>query len=401
MKNLKTIMLISFIVMGLTFSAFSQSQILAFKVPYSATDISRVATMTSTSTNANLEISTLSRGAGAGATSSSGYTFNANMTYSATKQDAIDNGCYFEFFVQAKSGYMVSVTALDAIIRIQSKGANTYRWMYSINNGADFTEVGDNDITITDTNNDGVEQSQIAISGLTNIRANTKIIFRVYAWGGDTTGDNTNTAFGLGKSLSSGRNIISVKGSVVTDPVPLPVNLVSFTGKGESNGINLNWSTASEQNNSYFEVLHSTATSQLPQVIAKLNGKGTIQEFTNYHYTHSTPAYGINYYQLKQVDLNGNTTLYEPIAIKYTVSSSAFVLYADKGQLVCNIASLTAANGKLSLVNVNGQVVYQQQVRLEQGQNTILIPVTANANIYVCSLATDDGNSLSRKFYIK
>lgn len=406
MKSLKSIFLSAFAVTCLTFTAFAQGQILAFQFPITASD-SRLPTAASTTTNANLVVSDISRGAGAPGNSSSGYTFNANMAYSATKADAIDNEAYFEFFVQAKAGFQVSVTALDAVIRVQAKSANHYRWRYSVDNGQTWTEIG-SDVTLTSTNtnnydNDGTVQDQIAISGLTDIRANAKIIFRIYAWGGDSTGDNTNTAFSIGKSRSNSvnRNAISVKGTVIADPVPLPVNLVSFTGKGESNGINLNWSTASEQNNSYFEILHSTTVGQTPQVIAKLNGKGTTQEFTNYHYTHLTPAYGTNYYQIKQVDLNGSTTLYEPIAVKHVLSSSAFSLYANNGQLVCNIASLTTTNGRLSLVNLNGQVVYQQQVKLAQGQNTILIPVTANVNIYVCSLATDDGNSLSRKFYIK
>lgn len=409
MKHLKTMLLSALAVMGLTTQVFAQ-QILAFKFTSVAND-SKLATVASTTTSANLQTSALSRGTGAPANSSAGYTFNANMTYSATKQDAINNGAYFEFFVQAKSGYMVSVTELQAVIRVQQKSADHYRWRYTVDEGQNWTEIG-SDVILTGANtnnydNYGTLQAAIPISGLTNIRANAKIIFRIYAWGGDTQGaDYTNTAFSIGKSRLQGppdtdRNAISIKGSVDTDPVPLPVNLVSFTGKSDGNGINLIWSTASEQNNSYFEVLHSTATGQTPQVIAKLNGKGTTQTFSNYHYTHTNPAYGTNYYQLKQVDVNGNTTLYDPIAIKYTISPSAFALYADKGQLVCNVASLTATNGKLSLVNVNGQVVYQQQVKLAQGQNTIRIPVTANANIYVCSLVTNDGNSLSRKFYIK
>lgn len=190
-------------------------QILAFKIPYGSNG--KQTEVLSTTTNANLLQSTLSRGKGAKASSSSGYTFNANMTYSASKSNAQKNECYFEFFVQAKPGYKVSLTAINSIIRIQDKGANTYRWMYSTDNASTFVEIGNNDITITDTNNDGEVQAELPITGLTDIPASTKIIFRIYAWGGDSYGDYTNTAFGLGKSLSSGRNIISVKGHVVAE----------------------------------------------------------------------------------------------------------------------------------------------------------------------------------------
>lgn len=187
-------------------------QILSFKIPYGSNGKQTEAL--STTTNANLLQSTLSRGKGAKASSSSGYTFNANMAYSATKEKAKENGSYFEFFIQAKSGYKVSLTAINAIIRMQSKSADTYRWMYSTDNGATFIELGNKDVTIADTNNDGVVQAEIPITELNDIAATTKVVFRMYAWGGDPYGDYTNTAFGLGKSLNTGRNIISVKGSV-------------------------------------------------------------------------------------------------------------------------------------------------------------------------------------------
>ena len=76
MKKLKAILLIPFIIMGLTLTVVAQSQILAF---HFNGQNGKQTTSTSTTTNANLLTSTMSRGAGALANSSSTNTINANM----------------------------------------------------------------------------------------------------------------------------------------------------------------------------------------------------------------------------------------------------------------------------------------------------------------------------------
>lgn len=216
MKKLKAILLIPFIIMGLTITVVAQSQILAF---HFNGQNGKQTTSTSTTTNANLLTSTMSRGAGALANSSSTNTINANMVYSATKTAAKTNQSYFEFFVQAKSGYFVSLTGLDAVLRIQTNSANTYRWMYSLDNGVNFFEIGNADVFLTDLNNNGTVQPQVPITNLYNIPSATKIIFRLYVWGGNNIVDNTTTAFSIGKS-SSTLNAISVKGFLSNIQVP-------------------------------------------------------------------------------------------------------------------------------------------------------------------------------------
>lgn len=82
---------------------------------------------------------------------------------------------------------------------------------------------------------------------------------------------------------------------------PLPVTLISFKGETEESVNRLTWQTSNEKNFSYFEVQHSrnaflyTALGMIEE-----NSKG------NYHYTHTTPFAGINYYRLKMVDHNGS-----------------------------------------------------------------------------------------------
>lgn len=84
----------------------------------------------------------------------------------------------------------------------------------------------------------------------------------------------------------------------------LPIELISFESAIQQNGITLNWTTASELNNSHFEIERSTDGSNW-QVIGQVNGAGTTTTERTYSYLDTRPAIGTNYYRLKQVDLDG------------------------------------------------------------------------------------------------
>ncbi len=85
----------------------------------------------------------------------------------------------------------------------------------------------------------------------------------------------------------------------------LPVDLISFTAKGNQHmEIDLDWSTASEENNSHFEIEHSTNGRDFTY-IDKVIGVGTTSEIQNYQFTHTDAATGKNYYRLLQVDFDG------------------------------------------------------------------------------------------------
>jgi len=85
----------------------------------------------------------------------------------------------------------------------------------------------------------------------------------------------------------------------------LPVELTSFTVKSTSSGILLNWSTATEQNNSGFAVERSIDNTKYEQ-IEFVKGAGNSNSskaysFTDINYSGSEKYY----YRLKQTDING------------------------------------------------------------------------------------------------
>ncbi|NJN77896.1 MAG: hypothetical protein HC803_05830 [Saprospiraceae bacterium] len=95
----------------------------------------------------------------------------------------------------------------------------------------------------------------------------------------------------------------------VQENAALPVELISFTAKAINNDfIQLNWQTATEENNRGFEVLRSTDGIHFEK-ITFVNGQGTTLETSNYTFNDKNVKAGIwYYYQLNQVDFDGIAT---------------------------------------------------------------------------------------------
>lgn len=84
----------------------------------------------------------------------------------------------------------------------------------------------------------------------------------------------------------------------------LPIELVSFTAKPFNSQVYLSWQTASETNNNYFTIEHSTNAVTWEKVI-DIAGAGNSAVPINYSTTHFSPNQGVSYYRLKQTDFDG------------------------------------------------------------------------------------------------
>lgn len=92
----------------------------------------------------------------------------------------------------------------------------------------------------------------------------------------------------------------------------LPIELLYFNGERKYCSQNmLIWSTATETNNDHFEIERSSDAINFKK-IKEIPGSINSLETKKYVYTDSNPESGINYYRLKQVDLDG-TYKYAPI----------------------------------------------------------------------------------------
>ncbi len=96
----------------------------------------------------------------------------------------------------------------------------------------------------------------------------------------------------------------------------LPVELVIFKGILANKKVNLTWQTASELNNSHFSIEKSTNGTSFRE-IGTVQGKGTSYELNDYSFTDESPARGLNYYRLKQLDFDGNFEYSKVVSVNF------------------------------------------------------------------------------------
>jgi len=91
--------------------------------------------------------------------------------------------------------------------------------------------------------------------------------------------------------------------------VPLPVELSSFVSLVNNRNVKLIWTTATETNNSGFEIERSNVKGQTSNEWNKITfipGSGTTNSPKNYSFTDRNLNSGSYNYRLKQIDYNGN-----------------------------------------------------------------------------------------------
>jgi subtilisin family serine protease len=85
----------------------------------------------------------------------------------------------------------------------------------------------------------------------------------------------------------------------------IPVELSSFTASANSNSVTLNWSTATETNNSGFSIERKTPMDERWIEAGYVPGFGTTTEIKSYSFTDENLQMGTYSYRLKQIDLDG------------------------------------------------------------------------------------------------
>ncbi|MEO8233352.1 MAG: PQQ-dependent sugar dehydrogenase [Ignavibacteriota bacterium] len=99
--------------------------------------------------------------------------------------------------------------------------------------------------------------------------------------------------------------LVSFNGKIYRfTPTVVPVELVSFTATIVDNKVKLDWFTATETNNSGFEIQRSKNGSDY-QTIFFMGGNGTTTNRNVYSYTDESVTFGVYNYRLKQIDYDG------------------------------------------------------------------------------------------------
>ena len=122
----------------------------------------------------------------------------------------------------------------------------------------------------------------------------------------------------------------------LTSSNPLPVSLINFLAKESDAGIKITWSTASEYNNKGFELFKSSDAKNWRK-IADIEGAGNASEVNRYQFVDQNPGKGLNYYQLKQVDFDGEFEIFDVISVEFDAAAYQPGLFPNPTSGVLNL----------------------------------------------------------------
>ena len=112
----------------------------------------------------------------------------------------------------------------------------------------------------------------------------------------------------------------TVDETVSTESSTIPVELANFDAFAEGgDAAVLTWQTASEQNNAGFEVQHRPSSGERWRTLGFVESKasgGTTSETNTYRYAAEDLSVGTHRFRLKQEDLDGSTTLTDPVTVR-------------------------------------------------------------------------------------
>ncbi|RYU77723.1 T9SS type A sorting domain-containing protein [Hymenobacter persicinus] len=168
---------------------------------------------------------------------------------------------------------------------------------------------------------------------------------------------------------------------------PLPVELTRFSAVRQGAGVQLQWATASEKNNAYFQLERST-DGQPFTVLSRVAGQGQSQQAHAYTYLDRQPLSTLAYYRLRQVDTDGNASLSPTVAV---AAAGTVQVYPNPVQSQLYVQLPGAAQYRI--LNALGQVMQQGQAQ----EGLLTLPVAElPTGIYQLELCSDAGRTLHK-----
>ena len=184
--------------------------------------------------------------------------------------------------------------------------------------------------------------------------------------------------------------------------LPLSVELIEFKGHNEEQGISLSWQTASEIGNQYFEVLHSRDGVNF-SVIGTVSGAETSLNANDYTFFHQLAPAGINYYQLRDVDVNGDFRTSDVVTVDREPTSHGIVsIFPNPAsdQLILHYYSEFNETVSITLFDQLGQRVVHYNESAKKGPEEMLLSLNGiSSGIYLLEMVS--GNRIEQHRFVK
>ncbi len=155
------------------------------------------------------------------------------------------------------------------------------------------------------------------------------------------------------------------------------IELLSFDGRALENSNHLFWTTATETDNDYFEILRSYDGVNF-EVIAKVNGVGNSATPTAYEYVDMEIIDAVLYYQLNAMDINGKAEKSVVIALNREGMNGDISIMPNPAidYVNINFTITQAENLNLKIYDISGKLIKQSILNGILGENNNTLDVS-------------------------
>ncbi len=144
---------------------------------------------------------------------------------------------------------------------------------------------------------------------------------------------------------------------ILTNAISLNIELLGFNARNINNEyVKLDWYTATESENDYFEIERSKSGIDW-EVIVEVDGAGDSDNVIKYEAQDKEPYDGVSYYRLKQTDVDGAYS-YSDVVTVSIAENKKFIVYPNPASELITVE--TGKNTKykqIKVLNAAGQVV--------------------------------------------
>lgn len=178
----------------------------------------------------------------------------------------------------------------------------------------------------------------------------------------------------------------------------LPVSIIAFEVSRSGKNAVLNWKTISETNNKGFEVERSTNGvnwQSIGFIESKANGGNSSNELV-YTFNDDIPDKGMNYYRLRQTDVNGKFEYSVVKQINFEHSGVLVKLYPNPAKTLVAVMGVEPGY-MIRIDDVSGKTVLKS-VKASGADGESIINISAlSKGIYLMIITVKDGSVITRK----
>ncbi|MEY3084948.1 MAG: hypothetical protein RL037_1128, partial [Bacteroidota bacterium] len=173
---------------------------------------------------------------------------------------------------------------------------------------------------------------------------------------------------------------------------PLPVELLSFNASCVEEQNVLSWQTASEYNSSHFDI-EKSRDGQSWNVIGQQTAAGNSNELLSYQFVDAEKNNTTVYYRLNQVDVDGKNEYFGPVAVNCEENGfeASTLPNPSSEDFWLRIQTEFNDNGNLQIKDLNGAVIFMEELTLFQGINMFPIRKQLTPGMYLIEVYTNKG----------